>query len=422
VLCLPLLKQAQLLGVLYLENNLARDVFTPARMTVLKLLASATAVSLENTRLYTELREREARVRCLVESNIIGIFIWDFEGHIIDANEAFLRIVGHDRTDLLEGRLDWRALTPPQWQERDDQALVDVRLTGIAEAYEKELITKSGKRIPVLAGAAAFNLARQEGVAFMVDLSDRRRAEDAARESERRYYEIQIQLEHANRVATLGQLSASIAHEVSQPITGVMTNAHTALLCLRREGPDLDAVRLALTRIVRDSGRASDVVSRIRALIQKAPAHRDPVHINDAIEDVVALTHSEVVKCRVICRTQLSDGLAAVVGDRVQIQQVILNLVMNAIEALNQIEEDAREIVISTSSDAESVRVSIRDNGRGVDEKKRERIFDAFYSTKPSGLGMGLSICRSIIAAHGGRLWVSNADFRGAVFEFTLPV
>jgi PAS domain S-box-containing protein len=422
VLCLPLLKQAQLLGVLYLENNLAGDVFTPARTTVLKLLASAAAVSLENTRLYRELLEREARVRRLVESNIIGIFIWRFDGHVIDANEAFLRIVGRDRADLLAGRLDWRELTPAEWRQRDDQALADVKLTGIAETYEKELIRKDGRRIPVLAGAAVFDGVRQEGVAFIIDLSDRRRAEEAARDSERRYYEIQIQLEHANRVATLGQLSASIAHEVSQPITGVMTNAHTVLLGLRHEVPDLDAMRQAVSRIVRDSGRAADVVARIRALARKAPAQRDPVHINDAIEDVVALTHSEVTRSQIICRTLLSPGLPAVAADRVQIQQVILNLIMNAVEALNLLEGAEREIVVSSLREADTVRVAVRDSGRGVDEKERERIFDAFYSTKPSGLGMGLSICRSIIAAHGGQLWVSNAAPRGAVFEFTLPV
>jgi PAS domain S-box-containing protein len=422
MLCLPLLKQSRLLGVLYLENNLARDVFTPARMTVLKLLASAAAVSLENTRLYSDLREREARVRRLVESNIIGIFIWHVDGLIIDANDAFLQIVGHDRRDLLAGRLNWRELTPLEWGEHDDRALADVKITGIAEAYEKELFRKGGTRVPVLAGAAVFDRARNEGVAFMVDLSDRRRAEDAARESERRYHDIQIQLEHANRVATLGQLSASIAHEVNQPLTGVMTNAHAALRCLPSEVPDLDPVRQALTRIVRDCGRASDVVGRIRALVKKAPPQKDLVHINDAIEDVVALTHAEVVKARITCRTQLSPGLPAILCDRVQLQQVILNLIMNAVEVLKHIEEEDQEIVISTSSDAESVRVVVRDSGPGVDEANRERIFDAFYSTKPSGLGMGLSICRSIVEAHGGRLWARNASLAGAIFEFTLPV
>jgi PAS domain S-box-containing protein len=422
MLCLPLLKQTRLLGVLYLENNLVGDVFTPTRMSVLKLLASAAAVSLENTRLYSDLREREARVRRLVDSNIIGIFIWDVDGLIIDANEAFLRIVGHDREDLLAGRLSWRELTPPEWREHDDRALAAVKITGIAAAYEKELFRKGGMRVPVLAGAAIFDRARNDGVAFMVDLSDRRRAEDAARDSDRRFHDIELQLEHANRVATVGQLSASIVHEVTQPITGVANNAQTALLCLRSGVPDLDRVRAALTRIVRDCGRASDVVGRIRALIRKAPPQKDLVHINDAIEDVVALTHAEVVKWSITCRTQLSPGLPVIALDRVQLQQVILNLIMNAVEAMSHIEVEDREIVIVTSSDAENIHVSVRDSGPGVDEANRERIFNAFYSTKPSGLGMGLQICRSIIEAHGGRLWASNAARRGAIFEFTLPV
>ena len=274
MLCLPLLKQTRLLGVLYLENNLAAGVFNAARMTVLKLLASAAAVSLENIRLYSDLREREARVRRLVESNLIGIFIWNADGLIIDANDAFLKIVGHDRQDLLAGRLNWRELTPSEWRQRDELAMADVKISGVAGTYEKELIRKDGTRVPVLAGAAVFDQAQNEGVAFMVDLSERRRAEEAARDSERRYREIQIQLEHANRVATLGQLSASIVHEVSQPITGVMTNAQTASLNLRRDDPDLDAVRRYLARIIRDCGRASEVVSRIRALVRKAPPQR----------------------------------------------------------------------------------------------------------------------------------------------------
>jgi C4-dicarboxylate-specific signal transduction histidine kinase len=256
----------------------------------------------------------------------------------------------------------------------------------------------------------------------MVDLSDRRRAEDAARESERRSHEIQIELEHANRVATLGQLSASIAHEVNQPLTGIMTSADAALLCLPPDAPGPDPVRQALLRIMRDCGRASDVVGRIRALVRKAPPQKDLVHINDAIDDVIALAHAEAAKGRITCRTQLSSSLPVILCDRVQLQQVILNLILNAVEALTRSEKEDREIVISTSSDAKAVYVAVSDNGPGLDEENRERIFGAFYTTKPSGLGMGLSICRSIIQAHGGRLWARNATTGGAIFEFTLPV
>jgi PAS domain S-box-containing protein len=197
ILCLPLLKQSRLAGVLYLENNLTAHVFTPARMTVLKLIASQAAMSLENTRLYVDLQEREARVRRLVDSNIIGIFIWDLDGRIIDANEAFLRIVGYDRDDLVSGRLRWRDLTPTEWRDTDDRRVAEMEATGTAQPYEKEYFLKSGSRVPVLIGGARFGGRHDQGVSFVVDLTERKLAEEAVRDSERRYSEAQMELAHA---------------------------------------------------------------------------------------------------------------------------------------------------------------------------------------------------------------------------------
>src|SRR5205807_10232561 len=182
------------------------------------------ANSLEKTRLYRDLAEREARIRRLVDSDIIGICIFDFEGRILDANDAFLRIVGYDRGDLAAGRVRWTDLTPPEWSDSDTRAVVDLKRTGTARPFEKEYFRKDGSRVPVMVGGARFEEGGNEGVAFVLDLTERKRAEADARESDRRYREVQTELAHANRLATMGQLTASIAHEINQPITGVVTN------------------------------------------------------------------------------------------------------------------------------------------------------------------------------------------------------
>ena len=225
-------------------------------------------------------------------------------------------------------------------------------------------------------------------------------------ESERRYREAQMELAHANRVATVGQLTASIAHEINQPIGATVTNAQAALRWLRAEPPDLEALARALDRIVRDANRAGGIVHRIRALIQKAPPRMEGLIINDAILEIIALTRSEVTKQGIMLRTQLSEGLPNIRGDRVQLQQVVLNLIVNAIEAMSQTSDGTRNLFISSAPDgSDGVQVTVRDSGPGFDPGILEHVFDPFYTTKSTGLGMGLSICRSIIAAHGGRLW-----------------
>jgi C4-dicarboxylate-specific signal transduction histidine kinase len=232
----------------------------------------------------------------------------------------------------------------------------------------------------------------------------------------------QADLAHANRVATLGQLSASIAHEVSQPISAVATNAHAVLRWLGAQPPDLEEVRQALSRIVKDGNRASDVFGRIRGLIKKAPPRMDGLEINETILEVIALTRGEAVKNGVSVQAQLAEGLPLIQGDRVQLQQVILNLIMNAVEAMSGISEGSRELLISTAKiESDGVLVAVRDSGPGLAPASLERLFDAFYTTKPGGLGMGLSICRSAIEAHGGRLWAAANVPQGAIFQFTLP-
>ena len=231
MLCLPLLKQGQLTGLLYLENTLTSFAFTPDRIAVLELLAAQAAISLENTRLYGDLQEREAKVRRLVDSNIIGIFIWDFEGRIIEANEAFLHMMGQSRDDLVSGRLSWSALTPNEWSSADERALAELRATGSCKPFEKEFFRKDGIRVPVFVGGATFGGRADQGVAFVLDLTERKRAEAEAHESERRYRDVQMELAHANRVATMGELTASIAHDVNQPIAATVINAQAGLRC-----------------------------------------------------------------------------------------------------------------------------------------------------------------------------------------------
>ena len=416
VLCLPILKQARLLGMLYLENNLTIGAFTPARMAVLKLLASEAAISMENARLYRDLAEREARIRRLVDANIIGIFFWDLEGRILEANNAFLLMVGYDREDLASGRVRWTDLTPPEWRDRDDQSCVpELKATGRVQPYEKEFFRKDGGRVPVLIGAANFEGDAYQGVAFVLDLTERKSAADAMRE-------VQTELAHANRLATMGQLAASIAHEVNQPIGAARNNAHAALRFLAREPPELAEVSEALECVVNDTYRAGDIIGRIRDQVRNVPPRKESVDLNDAIGNVIALVRGELSKNCVTVQTRLAQGLPPVRADRVQLQQVMLNLILNAIEAMAGVDAEVRSMVISTeSSPPQGVLVTVGDSGPGIAPEHRERVFESFYTTKSGGLGIGLSICRSIVDAHGGRLWADAHQPRGAAFRFTLP-
>jgi C4-dicarboxylate-specific signal transduction histidine kinase len=239
---------------------------------------------------------------------------------------------------------------------------------------------------------------------------------------ERQYREMEIELAHANRVATMGQLTASIAHEVKQPIATARNNAAAALRFLEKSPPDVAEVREALTCIVNDADRASDVVDRIRSLIKKAPPRKEVVDLNAAILEVTALTQSEAIKTGVTVGTQLADDSPPIRCDRVQLQQVMLNLIVNAIQSMSGVEDGNRELHISTVSiEPEGVCVAVQDTGHGLPPESLARLFEPFYTTKPEGMGMGLSICRSIIEAHGGRLWATSCEPRGALFQFTIP-
>jgi C4-dicarboxylate-specific signal transduction histidine kinase len=242
------------------------------------------------------------------------------------------------------------------------------------------------------------------------------RASEALREA-------QAELAHINRVTAMGQLAASITHEVNQPLTAMITNADVGLRWLARQPPDVDEARQALGCIIKDGKRASEVIGQIRALIKKEPPRQDDVEIDKVILEVIALTRGELVKNAVSVQTQLAEGLPLIQGDRVQLQQVILNLILNAVQAVSDVTERTRELLIRTEQEVSgAVLVTVRDSGPGFSLESFDRLFGPFYTTKAEGMGMGLSICRSIVGAHGGRIWASRTAGPGAIFQFTLPL
>jgi PAS domain S-box-containing protein len=506
---------------------------------LIEFIGTATDVT-ERKRAEEALRKSEAKIRRLVESNIIGIFFSELEGRVLEANDAFLHLVGHDRDDLVSGRIGWTDLTPTEWHERDRLALAELSSNTIAQPYEKEFFRRDGSRVRVLVGGALLEEGGNEGVAFVVDLTELKRAEEALRESERsarsmidgiaglvavlapngeveavnrkvfeyfgssleelknwrisdaihpedlphfveiftramdsgtpwhydqrlrrfdgeyrcfesrgvpilddsgritRWYALMTDIEdrtralaqleqmrsdfaHMNRLSIMGELAASLSHEITQPIASVRINAHAAQNFLDMQPPRLGEVKEALSGILGDAHRAGDIIDRIRDQLKKAPPQKGQFDLNEAINEVIVLGRSAIIKNSVWVQTRLSEGLLPIHGDRVQLQQVVLNLLLNAVEAMSLVEANPRDLWISTEQDHTGVLVAVRDSGPGIDPAHLEQIFKSFYTTKPNGTGMGLSICRSIIDAHGGRLWAEANEPRGTIFQFTLP-
>ena len=277
--------------------------------------------------------------------------------------------------------------------------------------------------LELLASQAAISL---EHAQLYADLQqenvERKRAEDELRRSEASLREAQSELARVTRLTTMGEMAASIAHEVNQPLAGIVTNANASLRWLAGDSPNLAEAREAIRRIIRDGDRAGDVTKRIRALFTKTRAAKERLDINEAIGEVVVLAGSEMRRNRVILQMELAADLPPIMGDRVQLQQVVLNLILNGIEAMGTIQDRPRELVIRTQHGEgdDEVCVAVQDSGIGLDPKSLERVFDAFHSTKADGLGLGLSISRSIVEGHGGRLWAVSNEGPGATFQFTL--
>ena len=417
VLCLPLVKQTKLIGVLYLENNLASHVFTPARISLLELLASQAAISLDNARLYGELTMSEERWRKLFESVPVGVNLVGPHRRYVAANPAFQRMTGYSEAEL-------RGLSPVDITHEDDRAASEAIMAAHAagEPYEQDVEKRYRRKDGGITWvqASAF-LAPFAGGAHLlggvvVDVTERKRAAEALSVA-------QAELTHAARLTTLGQLTASIAHEINQPLAGISSNGGAGLNWLNRKKPDLAQARDAFSRIVRDSARASDVIRGLRALAKKSGHQLAKLDIDDVIREVLALAAGELRRHRVVLHTDLAAGNRPVLGDRVQLQQVLLNLIMNGVEAMGRGTERTRELMVSsTPAEPGSVLVSVEDTGAGLDPAVAERIFEPFFTTKSEGLGMGLSICRSIVEGHRGRLWASPSAPHGAAIRFTVPI
>jgi len=488
-------------------------------------------------------RGLEAKIRRLVQANVVGIVMWNLEGVITGANDAFLRMVQYDREDIASGRVRWTDLTPAEWSGHDERGVADLKATGIFQPFEKEYFRKDGSRVPVLLGGALFEGSGNEGVAFVLDLSGQKRAERALRRSETflaegqrlgqigsfswrvatdevtwsdqlyRIYELEVgvpvtleligtrvhpedmsllekmkmvyqaqggansfewqyrlmmpdhsikylhavargtrdengeveyvaavqdvtarrvseealdkaraEFTHVARVTSLGVLTASIAHELNQPLSGIITNANTCLRMLAGDPPDVDGARETARRTIRDGNRASEVIARLRVLFTKKESTTEPVDLNEAIREVVALSSSELQRNQVVIQSELADGLPTVTGDRIQLQQVIVNLLRNASDAMLGVHDRPRQLLIRTErEDGDRVRMMVRDTGVGLDRQGMDKLFDAFYTTKRDGMGIGLSVSRSIVERHRGRLWAETNDGPGATFSFSIP-
>jgi PAS domain S-box-containing protein len=673
VLCLPLITRGKFVGALYLENNLAPNVFTSNRTAVLKLVASQAAISLENTQLYADVRQREAKIRRLIDANILGITTWNVEGAILSSNEAFLRMVQYDDEDVAAGRVRWRDMTPADWRERVERALAEVMHTGTVQPFESELFRKDGRRVPVLVAAALFEDGGHEGVAFALDLTQQKRVKEALRRSEGyleqaqqlahtgswaweipsrnalymseewyriygfdpkegmptweqrlqrihpedralwqatidraiaekanydvefrirpphstvkyihsvgqpvldssgellqfvgvamdvterkhaeeslrsseaylveaqslthtgscaidgasqetvywsdemfrlfgfdpqqglpmfdqwlqrihpedreklklanertflnkvscdvefrivkpdgtvkhvhgighpvlsptgelvqvvgtmvditerkraeeardRLRQLEADLAHINRVNTMGELTASLAHEIKQPIGAAVTNAEACLRLLDRDQPDLPEAREAVSEMVRDARRAADIIDRVRLLYQKGSPQLDIVDVNEIIRDMVIVLQNEAKRHSVTMHTDLAEELPKVMADRVQLQQVLMNLMVNGIEAMQDAKGELS--VKSQLADDGQLLISIADTGVGLPAENVNKIFGAFFTTKSQGTGLGLAIASSIVKSHGGRIWATTNSGRGATFYFTLP-
>lgn len=427
VLCVPLVKQGSLVGVLYFENNLTPNAFTPDRIVVLTFLASQAAMSLENTRLYADLRDREAKVRRLMLSNLDAVVGMDAQGRITEWNPRAEGMFGWSREEAI-GRPLAELIIPHRYRAGQRAGMARFLRTGegpyLNRLVELPALRRDGREFPVEFSVVSYQV---DGIwefsGFIRDISERKRSEQAMLDSERRFRAVQSELAHASRVATMGQLSASIGHEVNQPISAAITNAHVGLHWLDSEPADIGKVRLALERIALNAKRAAMVIDRIRMFMRKEPPAFNDVQLNDAILEVIDLTRGEALKTGVKVETRLGENLPAAKGDRVQLQQVMLNLIINAIEAMGESGPGPRELLVTSAVNADhGLLVTVADTGPGFAEAGAERVFEAFYTTKEKGLGMGLSISRSIIEAHGGRLWKSRGVTRGATLCFSLPL
>jgi PAS domain S-box-containing protein len=499
----------------------------------------------ERRQLYSaerELREREAEIRRLVEASIVGIFIWNPEGQILEANDAFLHLTGYGREDLLSGKMCWTDLTPQEWPDYKERLWIPkLKMTGSLQPFEQEYLRKDGSRVPVLIGAARFDESLNRGVAFVLDLTERKRAEEAARRSQKelrdvietipavawsahadgsnafvnsrwteftglsaeqtagsgwhaaihpddaprhmhrwrmciatgepleievrmrradwqyrwhlcrgvplrdergsivKWYgvltdiedrkraeqereqlrQLEAGLAHVNRVSMMGEMAASLAHEIKQPIAAAINSANSCITWLGHEPPNLEKARAAAAKVDEYGNRAAEIIDHIRSFYKYSPPQRELVEVNRVIHDILMLLDGEATRSSVAMRTELAAGQPIVLADRVQLQQVFMNLMLNAIEAMKDV---GGELTVKSRREPDGeLLFSVSDTGPGLPSGNVDQIFSAFFTTKPKGSGLGLAISRSVVESHGGRLWATANDGRGATFYFSLP-
>jgi predicted ATPase/signal transduction histidine kinase len=418
VLCMPLIKQATLVGVLYLENGVAPQAFTRRRIAVLEFLASQAAISLENAYLYADLQRSEAFLADSQRMSRTGSWSWNVRTGEAAWSAEHYRILGRDPVSkvLPSMHLFMDTVHP------DDRAFVEEQLAQVVRERSELAIDY---RVLLADGSVRFlhSVGRpipdgfgeiRDYAGITLDVTERKRSEDALREA-------QAELALVSRVTTMGELAASIAHEVSQPLTAIIANAESMLLRLEQDAVDHARLRRIAERIVRDGHQAGDVVRSIRAMLRRAPREIASLDVDAVVYEVLAVLSGELRSQQISLEMALCGSLPPILGDRVQLQQVLLNLVKNGIEALSDVYTRPRKLAVKTVREtADAVLVCVEDSGRGFDPADAERIFEAFYSTKPDGMGMGLSICRSIVESHGGRLWAASRLPYGSAFQFTL--
>jgi len=413
VLCLPIVKQAKLIGTLYLENNLTPFAFTAARVAVLQMLASQAAISLENATLFADLQRSETFLAQGQQISQTGSFGWNVASGEIYWSDEIYNILECDRAVRASLSVAFERIHPGD-QDFVRKALDDATREKRDFDIEHRLLMPDGRVKQVHIIGRTVSTGSLDFVGAVRDITERALAEENLRQT-------QADLARINRVTTMGELSASLAHELSQPISGTIFTANVCLQKLGREKPDLDELRVAVTRIVSEAQRAAEIIDGIRSQFEKGAPNREVIDINEIIQETSALLRSEAVRYSISVRTELAADLLQVVGDRVQLQQVAMNLIVNSIEAMKDV-DGLREIVIrSREAEDEQILVSISDTGVGLPPHFAEQVFDPFFTTKPHGTGMGLRISRSIIESHGGRLWTDGASERGATFRFSLP-